>query len=60
MEPTSGVNLNNISEWQKNGAAIFGIAGHLSSLANQEKFDGLEKVAAEYLKQYSDLERCKQ
>ena len=46
--PTGGVNLENITLWQKSGADFYGIAGEFSKLANEEKYSELTEIAHRY------------
>ena len=46
--PTGGVNLENITVWQKSGADFYGIAGEFSKLANEEKYSELTEIAHRY------------
>ena len=46
--PTGGVNLENITLWQKPGADFYGIAGEFSKLANEEKYSELTEIAHRY------------
>lgn len=47
--PTGGVSLKNLKEWEKAGADFYGIAGELSSLAKQERYEELESAARQYV-----------
>lgn len=46
--PTGGVNLENITIWEKSGADFYGIAGEFSQLANERKYSELTDTAQKY------------
>ena len=46
--PTGGVNLENITIWEKSGADFYGIAGEFSKLAGEEKYSELTETAHRY------------
>lgn len=51
---TGGVNLENISEWSKAGAAIVGIGGELNKLGEEGKFNEISLVCKEYVNKFNE------
>lgn len=50
---TGGVNLENIDEWSKAGAAIVGIGGELNKLGEEGKFNEISLICKEYINKFN-------
>lgn len=50
---TGGVNLENIDEWSKAGAAIVGIGGELNKLGEEGKFNEISLICKEYVNKFN-------
>lgn len=53
--PTGGVNLDNITEWFKNGVCAVGIGSALTKYAATNEYDKMTEVAKQYIKAAHNL-----
>lgn len=47
--PTGGVSLDNVAEWVKNGVVAVGVGGELTGPAKKGDFDGVKKLAEQFV-----------
>jgi len=54
LMPTGGVNLNNVSEWIKNGCVAVGVGGELTAPAKSGDYEKITALAQEFLQKIKE------